>query len=821
MTSRGAPLRAPGREDSITVSDTAERSIRDAAHAYRSRGWRVIALHSVGPDGLTCSCNKGRRCGDSTGKHPVVTEWQKTEPMSGPDIEAWWDKRPRSNVGIATGTPSGFWVLDVDPEKGGMDSLRALIAEHGAPPETYTVKTGGKGWQFYFALPDFVVRNSVDLKGHKGIDVRGDGGQVVAPPSVSGKGPYAVAKDVPIAAAPDWLLELIRKDEPTGPTTYSADLPDRSDLDEAEQRRLDAYALSAVAGNLERLARLKVGNGPHYNGEPWNITTFEVSCALIEIANSPWAAYSLNDAHQDVFTNSPRDPGFDDETVNKTFESARSTVGEKARPVPPAPPPREPDFMDAPGVRTDPRVAAYEAGKDPQVVDGAAAQPVDLTGAQAGTSSLTARDFIDPREGLQVAMLARAVMDMGPLAYGRDGGFWSYANGVWGSDPKAVRRRVAARLLNHFRPAHAGATEEYVQYRVPEITGDPVPGWINFQNGMLDWRTGDLLEHDHTLMSTVQMGVEWDPDATCPVFEAFLAQSMSPDYVDLMWEIIGYLMYSGNPLQIAVMLVGPGGNGKGRLIEILETMLGRQNVSGESLDALSENRFSAVNLYGKIANIAGDIDATYQESTARFKSITGDDFIAAERKYGDRFAFKPWAVNVFSANKIPGSADVSRGYLRRWVVVNMPNIPEVEDPTLAARIIANELPGIAAKGIPALRALMERAKFDIKGDAARGKEEFAEAIDQVRQWVGDGTIEAPDHRENRKRLYDAYTAWANANGAGRLKASEFYHRLESIGFRPVKFQGERCFVGIMPANLAPQQRGLTADDSADTFFEEV
>jgi P4 family phage/plasmid primase-like protien len=268
------------------------------------------------------------------------------------------------------------------------------------------------------------------------------------------------------------------------------------------------------------------------------------------------------------------------------------------------------------------------------------------------------------------------------------------------------------------------------------------------------------------------------------------------------------------------MLVGPGGNGKGRLIEILETMLGRANVSGESLDALSENRFSAVNLYGKIANIAGDIDATYQESTARFKSITGDDFIAAERKFGDRFTFKPWAVNVFSANKIPGSADVSRGYLRRWIVVNMPNIPKVEDPHLAARIIANELPGIAAKAVPALRTLMERGRFDIKGDAARGKEEFAEAIDQVRQWVADGTVEAPEHRENRKHLYDAYCGWANANGAGRLKAQEFYHRLESIGFKATKYQGQRVFLGIMPAHLAEHQRALTADDT-DTFFEGV
>jgi putative DNA primase/helicase len=795
------------------VSDNAEPSILETAHDLARKGWRVIPLHFVGPDGLTCSCNKGRNCGDSKGKHPIDNAWQNTPPLSGPDIEEVWRRYKRANLGVATGTRSGFWVLDIDPAKGGMESLRALIETHGAPPETYTVRTGGKGWQFYFALPDFEVRNSVDLKGHKGIDVRGDGGQVVVPPSVSGKGPYTVVKDVPIVAAPDWLLDLIRKDIPTEGATYSNDLPDRSDLPEAEQRRLDGYADKAVKANLDRLEELKVGMGPGYAGPPWNHTVFEVSCALIEIANSPWNVYTLKAAYDDLFANAPRDPGFDDDTVNKTFASAHTKVGDKARPVPPAPPPREPDFMDAPGIKTDPRV------QDPSTASGANAQPAGQTGAQAGTSSLTSRDFIDPRDGLQTAMLARAVMDMGPLAYGRDAAFWSYDNGVWRSNPKVVRSRVAARLGNAFRGAHATNVEEYVQYRVPQINCEPVPGWINFRNGMLDWQTGELVEHDPSYLSTVQLSVDWQPDATCPMFEAFLAESMTPDYVDLMWEIIGYLMYSGNPLQIAVMLHGPGGNGKGRLIEILETMLGRENVSGENLNALNGNRFSAVNLYGKIANIAGDIDATYQESTASFKSITGDDFIAAERKYGDRFAYKPWAVNVFSANKIPGSADVSRGYLRRWVVVNMPNIPAREDPMLASRIIAAELPGIAAKAVPALRALMARQAFDIKGDAARGKEEFAEAIDQVRQWLADATVAAPDYAESRTNLYAGYTSWAARNGLGKLGSTEFYHRLEQVGFRPAKRHGNRVFVGLMLGDVTAQQQPLSTEGTEVDFFD--
>jgi P4 family phage/plasmid primase-like protien len=799
------------------VSDIAERSIIGAAHAYRQRGWRVIQVHSVGPDGLTCSCNRGRNC-KSAGKHPIIDAWQDTPVMSGPDIEeAWTGYRRHANIGIATGAPSGFWVLDIDPDKGGLDSLKALIAEHGAPPETYTVRTGGKGWQFYFTLPDFDVRNSADVKGHTGIDVRGTGGQVVAPPSVSGKGAYTVSKDVPLAAAPDWLLEIVRKAEPTGPTTYSADLPDRSDLPEAEQRRLDSYAARAVEGNLARLDELKVGMGPDYKGPAWNHTTFEVSCGLVEIANSPWAAYSMQQAYDDVFTRAPRDAGFDDDTVNKTFESARTKVGEKARPVPVKPADREPDFMDAPGIPHDPRL------QDPHAASGANAQPAGQPGAQGGTSSLRPHDFIDPREGLLTGALAVAVEDMGPLAIGVDGAFWSYQDGVWSEDPKVVRARVTKRLGNLFRGSHASNVEEFISYRVPRIIGEPVEQWINFQNGLLDWRTGVLHPHTPEVMSTIQLPVAWDPEgATCPRFEQFLEESFSQDYIDLAWEVMGYAMYSGNPLQVAMMFIGNGQNGKSTLIHVIEDMLGgRRNVSSETLARLSSNTFAAAGLFGKIANIAGDIDATYQESTALFKSISASDTISAEHKYRDAFEFKPWAVNIFSANKIPGSADVSEGYLRRWIVLQFPNKPKNPDPDLRRKLAA-ELPGIAAKAVPALRRVLERRAFDIKGDAAHGKEEFAEAIDQVRQWLSDATVEAPDHRENRTNLYRAYCQWANANGAGQLKSGEFYHRLESIGFRAAKYQGQRCFTGIMVANLAEQQRALRADESnTDTFFEGV
>jgi putative DNA primase/helicase len=288
---------------------------------------------------------------------------------------------------------------------------------------------------------------------------------------------------------------------------------------------------------------------------------------------------------------------------------------------------------------------------------------------------------------------------------------------------------------------------------------------------------------------------------------------MHEDYVELAWEMLGYLLFSGNPLQVAFLFYGSGGNGKGTLMRVIEDLLGRDNIASESLDDLNKNRFSAVNLYGRIANLAGDIDGTYQESTANFKKLTGEDTYAGEKKFGDRFNFESWAVPVFSANKIPGSADVTEGYLRRWVVLHFHKRIQNMIPGFSDQL-STELPGIAAKAVRALRVLMERERFDPRGEATKGKEEMALQIDQVRQWIASGEpMMAPDHWQSAIDLYAAYRIWAERSGQGKLREAEFSHRLEAIGYERQRFGGAVGHIGLH-ANLNPTQQ----HSAPETFF---
>ncbi len=400
---------------------------------------------------------------------------------------------------------------------------------------------------------------------------------------------------------------------------------------------------------------------------------------------------------------------------------------------------------------------------------------------------------------LLVATLAEAILKEGPIGLGVSGHLWAYRDGVWRLDKHAVRTRAAKLLDEAFRVRHAVDVEAMIRATAPEIACDPVSEWINFRNGLLDWRTGTLHPHSPDALSTVQLHTEWDPDATCPEFDKFLASVVPADVIGMVWELIGYLMYSGNPLHKAVMLHGSGRNGKGTWIRMIKSILGVENVTAVTLQALNMERFAAASLFGKIANIAGDIDGTYLEQTAKFKAITGEDVITAEFKNRDAFDFTPWAVPVFSANKIPGSADVTTGYMSRWVVLPFPHdFTGREDRGLDARLqTPEEIKGIAAKAIPALQRLMQRGNFDEPPSAKEAMSEFKRRTNQVETWLDECCERDPAHSHvKRTELYDAYRRWAEHGRYGVLKAAEFYDRLRGAGVEPAAVKGVRGFRGL-------------------------
>jgi Bifunctional DNA primase/polymerase, N-terminal len=197
----------------------------EAALSAAERGWRVVPV----------------RPGE---KRPYEKDWPERSSTDPTTIQAWWQRYPSASVGIATGAISGIIVLDIDPKGGGDDILAALEAQYGKLPETVEVVTGGSGRHIYFRHPGRWVKTvRGSLVGRPGVDVRGDGGMVVIPPSgheSGGRYEWELSShpdEITLAAMPEWLIADVCS-EPTAPAGGPQASPNRRPLWPSAQRLL-------------------------------------------------------------------------------------------------------------------------------------------------------------------------------------------------------------------------------------------------------------------------------------------------------------------------------------------------------------------------------------------------------------------------------------------------------------------------------------------------------------------------------------------------------------------------------------------------------
>lgn len=181
-------------------------SCLDYALDYAARGWHVFPVHTPRSDG--CSC-LAPWC-DAIGKHPRTLHGHQDATTDPVQITRWWTDAPDANVAIATGRKSGLTVLDIDPRSGGDEGLQLLIADHGLLPlDTPETITGGGGRHLFFSQPHGQEIRCGRLGA--GVDLKGDGGFVVALPSLHASGrtyEWEISShyaDVELATVPAWI----------------------------------------------------------------------------------------------------------------------------------------------------------------------------------------------------------------------------------------------------------------------------------------------------------------------------------------------------------------------------------------------------------------------------------------------------------------------------------------------------------------------------------------------------------------------------------------------------------------------------------------
>lgn len=192
-------------------------------------------------------------------------------------------------------------------------------------------------------------------------------------------------------------------------------------------------------------------------------------------------------------------------------------------------------------------------------------------------------------------------------------------------------------------------------------------------NGIINLKSFELEPFNPEMIFFTKVNAKFNPNAKGEKINAFL-ESILPSQEDVktIYEMFGYCLHGGYPIQKMILLIGSGENGKGQLLELLRQFLGEGNYCGIPLQKLEDGDFKEYELFRKLANIGADISDSPLKTTAKLKGLSGGDSINASRKFKNDLTFINEAKLIFSANKLPKTYDLSHAFFRRWVYLQFP-----------------------------------------------------------------------------------------------------------------------------------------------------
>ncbi|MGV8120693.1 MAG: phage/plasmid primase, P4 family [Candidatus Xenobiia bacterium LiM19] len=313
---------------------------------------------------------------------------------------------------------------------------------------------------------------------------------------------------------------------------------------------------------------------------------------------------------------------------------------------------------------------------------------------------------------------------------------------------------------------------------------------INCQNGTLDLQTGQLLPHRREDYITRIINGNYNPSATCPIFDAFLNRTMSRNQrlIGFVQRAVGYSLTGETREQVLFFCYGTGANGKSTLINIISHILGECYASQASTDLFLINNNSEHPT--AIARLNGIRFVTAMETTSGkklnetlIKQITGGDKLTGRLMRQDYFEFVPELKLWFSANHKPVIEGTDEGIWRRIRLIPFTvTIPEVErDGTLINRLI-QEVDGILAW---AVQGAVEWYSHGLQAppEVLTATSAYRSEMDLVRQFLDERCIELHDGSIPFRTLYSNFSSWCDQTGEEVLSRKAVGQRLGELGFR--------------------------------------
>jgi P4 family phage/plasmid primase-like protien len=707
-------------------------------------------------------------------KRPAIpwTEYQQRRPYKGELVE--WFHQGDYQIGVVCGEVSGnLVVLDFETP----ESYREWAGRHRALATTRTVETG-KGVHVYFKLNKKPDGNTKLITGL--VETRGEGGQVLAPPSLhpSGRHYSLMGKERGILQT-TW--DDIARGESWGKRTKA--------LDKKEAAQTIAFGRAA--------------------GER-NSALFEAAVLLRDTGTpQPQAIAVLLKANEN------NDPPLPDGEIKRTVESAYSRPAHN-RTEDAIAQTYEVVLKELAAMREEQAQAFLKQITDPNYKLDFAPRVRDLINRAGALTEIQIQQIIDEiernpplverkrteflriwriankriREAIagkatddEIADAYKAQYDPGRM-FTRDR-WWRYdKSGVWVSDCDA--QDEIWRMLIEFKDADvrptdskARSVEKCLQGRswlgIQEHQVDARHEWLNLLNGVYDLTTGEIIPHAPEQYLTTQLPFEYDPLAECPLWEKFLSEVLvrkngetSQEMAAFIQQAFGYSLTAWTKYELSFWLQGSGSNGKSTLIHILTKLTGTAS-RALNLGMLEKDPYQLAELPGKRVVTCTESPIGMLVADSLIKSLVSGDTLSVRSPYGKPFELEPICKIWWAMNNPPRVADASEGFWRKVRITPFYAHFDGAHKDVNLRFkLEQELSGIFNWALAGLRSLEQNGWLEcdeIKDatDAYRDSNDVEQAF--VTECCVTGADElGNEYRVNARALYKAYKEWCFETG---------------------------------------------------------
>ena len=312
---------------------------------------------------------------------------------------------------------------------------------------------------------------------------------------------------------------------------------------------------------------------------------------------------------------------------------------------------------------------------------------------------------------------------------------------------------------------------------------------INLKNGtyeitpekreLREFRRRDFLKY--------QLPFDFDEHAECPKFMAYLNRVLPDENIQhILSEFVGYVFINTETLKLekTLMLYGFGANGKSVFFDIVNALLGRENISNFTLESLTDakGQHRAV-MADKLLNYASEI--SNRMNVDLFKQMISGEPVEARNLYCDPHIMENYAKFMFNCNELPLPTQHKDAYFRRFLIIPFEQKipPEEQNPRLAQEIISEELPGVFNWVLAGLERLLKNGRFTESNKVNAILNKYRTETDTVRHFLNESKLSPGVEREvHLKELYNNYIEFCKDEHTKAHGKTNFSNYLRELGF---------------------------------------